>query len=113
MPRLLAEFKRRHPNISVTLVERPSEQLLKLLHASEVQVAWLITHVDGAPGLRFQRLFTAEFVLLAVPTHPLAREGNGTVAIAQLVDQPLILPPAGTIEDDLRPALALTGSSRA
>ena len=95
MPRLLAEFKRRHPNISVTLVERPSEQLLKLLHASEVQVAWLITHVDGAPGLRFQRLFTAEFVLLAVPTHPLAREGNGTVAIAQLVDQPLILPPPG------------------
>ena len=33
MPHLLAEFKRRHPNITLTLVERASEQLLRLLHA--------------------------------------------------------------------------------
>jgi DNA-binding transcriptional LysR family regulator len=95
MPHLLAEFKRLHPNINMTLVERSSEQLLKLLHGSEVQVAWLITPVDGVPGLRFQRLFTAEFVLLVAPTHPFALRGQSTVSVEQLADEPLILPPPG------------------
>ena len=95
MPSLLATFKRLHPNVSMTLVERSSEQLLKLLYESEVQVAWLITPVDGVPGLHFHRLFTAEFVLLAPPSHPLAREARATVSIEQIADEPLILPPPG------------------
>ncbi|HEV7662940.1 MAG TPA: LysR substrate-binding domain-containing protein, partial [Chloroflexota bacterium] len=95
MPRLFAEFNRLHPNINVTLVERSSEQLVKLLHGSEVHVAWLITPTDGVPGLSFQRLFTAEFVLLAAPDHPLARSGQSSVTVEQLANQPLILPPPG------------------
>jgi DNA-binding transcriptional LysR family regulator len=103
MPHLLAEFKRLHPHITMSLVERSSEQLLKLLRAAEVQVAWLITPVDGVRGMRFQRLFTAEFVLLMPPEHPLALAGRSTVAVEELADQPLILPPPGpsrSIVDD-------------
>jgi DNA-binding transcriptional LysR family regulator len=45
--RVLAAFMRRYPHVDVTLVERTSGPLLKLLESTKIDVAWLIAPPAG------------------------------------------------------------------
>jgi DNA-binding transcriptional LysR family regulator len=98
VPRLLAEFRQRHPRVDITLVERPSEHLLKLLRDAEIHVAWLLVPAEDAEALRgicVERLYTGEFILVVPREHPLANAER--VTLDQIGTEPLILPPPGEL----------------
>jgi DNA-binding transcriptional LysR family regulator len=96
VPHLLAEFKRHHPRVTLTLVERPSEHLLALLRDAELDVAWLVLAASGVnppAGVFLERLASDDFVLVLPWGHHLA--GRTSVSVHQLAAEPLIVPPHG------------------
>ena len=48
LPAFLAAFMRQHPHVEVTLVERASGVLMKLLENREIHVACLLVPTEGA-----------------------------------------------------------------
>ena len=93
--RKLAEFRREHPEIYITLVERRHDQQLAAVLRGEVEFG--ITSMSGAhPELSFQSLYVDRLLIVAPSDHPLA----GTTATWQALNiYPLILVSSGQAED--------------
>jgi LysR family hydrogen peroxide-inducible transcriptional activator len=90
---ILAEFMRRYPHVDVTLVERTSGPLLKLLESSEIDVAWLIAPAGAVappPGICVRPLYERDLVVIVPPNHRLAAETS--VTLEQIASERLILP---------------------
>jgi DNA-binding transcriptional LysR family regulator len=72
LPRMLAEFRREHSGVEIRLFEGNRQQLVKLLQASEVDIA-----VMGRPprelATRAEPFAAHPHVFVAAPSHPLAR----------------------------------------
>lgn len=87
----LAEYRRLHPDVRLTIIDRPSAQARQTLEAGEADIA-VVGVLGSLPGasLVATRLTAYPFVLLAPAGHPLARTNRLTVrAIARY---PLVLP---------------------
>ena len=75
LPAFLAAFMRQHPNVEVTLVERASGRLIKLLQNHELHVACLLIPTEDAdipPDISTREIFRRDLVVVASPQHRLA-----------------------------------------
>jgi LysR family transcriptional regulator, transcription activator of glutamate synthase operon len=92
LPGFLAAFMRLHPNVDVTLVERVSGVLFKLLENREIHVACLLVPAEGAevpPGISTRQVFSRDLVAVVSPQHRLANQRS--VTLEELAGERLIL----------------------
>jgi DNA-binding transcriptional LysR family regulator len=95
LPHLLAEFRREHPAVEIRLAVGNREQLVRMLHANEVDIA-----IMGRPpqelATRAEPFAAHPHVFVAAPDHPLLR--LGTLPVEALREQDFILrePGSGT-----------------
>jgi DNA-binding transcriptional LysR family regulator len=82
LPRLLAEFRREHVGVELKLVVGNREQLVRMLHANEVDIA-----VMGQPpkelATRAEPFAVQPHVFVACVDHPLVRAGTLTPSALQ------------------------------
>jgi LysR family transcriptional activator of glutamate synthase operon len=87
---LLAAFHAQHPAVELTVHEGISDELLALLRADAVDMAFLsLTEREGHADLGDQRLLTEPLVVLLAPGHPLATRKR--LRIHELRDEPFIM----------------------
>jgi DNA-binding transcriptional LysR family regulator len=93
LPRFLAAFMRRYPHLDVTMVERVSGILLKLLENREIHAACVLVPADGETDVpaevSIRPIFTRELVAVVSLQHPLARQRS--VSLETLASHRLIL----------------------
>ncbi|MDE1149853.1 MAG: LysR substrate-binding domain-containing protein [Azospirillaceae bacterium] len=90
VPMLLHDFRERHPDVVVQLVEDKTIRLLPRLLSGRLDLAFVRPPESADKSLEFLFLFH-ESVVVAVPAdHVLA--GRDHVRVADLADQPLIVP---------------------
>ena len=88
-PRLLAEFKAKYPGIELQFLEGEQQQVLDALRKGECEIALMYDLGVGAEFSMEQVDGLGAHVIVA-QEHPLA-QGNGTVSLKDIVDQPLVL----------------------
>ncbi|MEQ8865017.1 MAG: LysR substrate-binding domain-containing protein [Thalassobaculum sp.] len=94
MPQLLPHFRSEHPGVRIELVEQKTIRLLPRLLSGRLDIAFVRPPEVQDSRLAFRLLFS-ETPVVALPTsHRLA--GQATVHIAELVDEPLIVPDRGS-----------------
>lgn len=93
LPALLAQFKREHPGVEVKLVVGNRSQLVRLLEASEVDIA-----IMGRPpqqmATRAEPFAAHPHMFISAPGHPLA--GVGPVTLAEVLGEPFIIRERGS-----------------
>ncbi len=93
LPGDLAGFLRSHPQVSVTLEERTSPEIVMAVARGEVEVGVVAERVEGAEveliPYRADRL-----VLIAPPDHPLATKAG--TRFADVLDHPFVMLHAGS-----------------
>lgn len=90
LPMLLHEFRERHPQVVVQLVEDKTIRLLPRLLSGRLDLAFVRPPESPDKSLEFLFLFH-ETVVVAVPArHPLAERDR--VRIEDLADEPVIVP---------------------
>lgn len=89
----LAEYRRRHPDVGLTIIDRPSAKARQALEDGEADVAVVgLLGATPGPSLVTTRLTAYPFVLLAPAGHPVLSATRPTVrAVAK---HPLVLPSA-------------------
>jgi DNA-binding transcriptional LysR family regulator len=96
--RLLGAFHRQHPGVQLGVAEHTSGVLLDLLLDRGIDVACMNVPADGwqpPPGVCLAPIATFDLVLAVHPRHRLG--GLPRVRLAELVGEPLILPPQSSI----------------
>jgi molybdate transport repressor ModE-like protein len=93
LPALLTHLSRQHPGVHVTVHEGNTTNLIPRLIAQQIDAAIVHLPVDD-PEVIVEPLFAEDLVLLAHNRHHLAV--HDTVALADLAQEPLMLPPLGT-----------------
>lgn len=88
LPRVLKEFRQRHPNVRVVVHETTTGRLIDSCRQGEIDLALLAAPVS-ATDLQFEPLFDEELVAVLPAGHPLARRRS--VALAELREQPFVL----------------------
>jgi LysR family transcriptional activator of glutamate synthase operon len=92
LPGFLAAFMRLHPHVDVTLVERASGILLKLLENRELHVACLLVPSEDADipsDISTRHIYSRELLVVVSPQHPLARQTS--VSLDDIAGERLIL----------------------
>jgi DNA-binding transcriptional LysR family regulator len=87
-PTLLREFRKAHPEVDVKVITGSAERLLRKLRAGAADLGLLTLPVDE-PDLVTVPVMREELMLVAYPTHPLAKRGR--VEPHDLVRQPFVL----------------------
>lgn len=93
LPGLFAEFRRRHPGVSLRLVTGDSREILDRVASADVEVGV----VGSAPERReieSRRIGEDRLVLVLAPSHPLAT--RRTVTVSEVLRHPLILREEGS-----------------
>lgn len=98
VPRLLDEIGRRHPNVTLEIVDATSTSLEPQLVSGRLDLA-VVNLPLPSPDLRTTPLFDEDLLLFVPEGSPLAAAGR--IDVADLVDVPLYLPPKGTSFRDL------------
>lgn len=88
LPGVMARFSARFPGVDIVVQEDTTAQLLKLLHAYEIDFA-IASEPVSDPRLAVVELFTEELLLALPPQHPLRRRRELTAA--DLDDEKLIV----------------------
>ncbi|HEV3187472.1 MAG TPA: LysR substrate-binding domain-containing protein [Acidimicrobiales bacterium] len=88
MPEALARFRRRYPGITVTFVERHSNELLDELESAALDLALVILPIPR-PTLDSVVVATETLVVVVATDHPLA--GRDLVSIRDLDGVPMIM----------------------
>lgn len=95
LPQLLAAFRREHSDIDIRLAVSNREQLVKMLHANEVDIA-----IMGRPpkelATRAEPFAAHPHVFVAPVNHPLARAGHVPSAVLREYDFIVREPGSGT-----------------
>ncbi|PNA00470.1 MULTISPECIES: LysR family transcriptional regulator [unclassified Pseudomonas] len=84
---LFAEYRRRHPNISIQLLEGGSRMVEQAVKSGELELGGSLTPND--PAFDYQPFCNEPLEALLPAGHPLA--GQVDVALAQLADTPFLL----------------------
>ena len=93
LPDDLAGFLRRQPQVSVTLEERTSPEIVLAVARGEVEVGVVAERVEGA-DVELLPYRADRLVLIAPPGHPLA--GQHSTTFAEVLDQPFVMLHAGS-----------------
>jgi DNA-binding transcriptional LysR family regulator len=94
LPKLLMEFKQRHPAVQFVLETDRSPVLEKRLLASELEIA-LITNPSHRAEIVYEPYEEMELVAFCSPTNALARK---KLTLKELVECPLVLRSGGRLE---------------
>jgi LysR family transcriptional activator of glutamate synthase operon len=92
LPSFLAAFLRQHPHLELTLVERVSGVLLRLLERGDVHVACILVPTDdpGVPSdISIRLVYGRELVVVVAPQHRFARRGS--ISLEEVAEERLIL----------------------
>jgi DNA-binding transcriptional LysR family regulator len=92
LPGFLAAFMRQHPHVDLTLVERVSGVLIRLLEAGEVHVACILVPADtpDVPHLLSTRqIYSRELVVVVAPQHRFATRPS--ISLEEVAGERLIL----------------------
>lgn len=96
----MAAYRRKHPEVTMNLVDRPSTAALELLRNGEADLAVIgrIEPLASEPLLHGRKLASYPFVLACPKRHPLEKKlaRSVTAALAAAVAYPLVLPSVGT-----------------
>lgn len=111
VPQLLTEMAEVHPRVNLVVIDATTTSLVPQLASGGLDLAVVNLPVND-PDVDAEALFAEDHLILAPLSHPLAERDR--VALAELVDIPLLLEPPGTgFRDDLdadaaRAGIALT-----
>jgi LysR family cyn operon transcriptional activator len=92
LPGFLAAFMRRYPHLDVTLVERVSGVLLKMLDSREIHVACLLVPAEDEvvpPGVSVQKIYTRDLAVVVSHSHRLAERRS--ISLEEIATERLIL----------------------
>jgi LysR family transcriptional activator of glutamate synthase operon len=92
LPGFLADFMRQHPHLELTLVERVSGMLIKLLEAGEVHVACILVPTDTPDvphDLSTRQIYSRELVVVVAPQHRFAMRPS--ISLEEVAKERLIL----------------------
>lgn len=92
-PRLLAEFLRRNPGVSLNLTVYNREELLHQLSANLTDLAVMVRPPQGGDTVS-QSFAPHPYVIVAAPTHP--RVGHRGLALEELSDEAFIVREKGS-----------------
>jgi LysR family hydrogen peroxide-inducible transcriptional activator len=92
MPRFLHQLTATHPQVRVIVQEGATSSLVPNVISGQLNGAVVHLPVDD-PELVIEPLFAEDLLLVAADGHPLA--GAERIAITELDDVPLLLPPPG------------------
>lgn len=98
VPPLLDEMAARHPQVDIEVVDATSTSLEPQLVNGRLDLAILNLPVPAADVVS-EALFTEDLLLFVPADHPLV--GVGEVAMEDIAELPLLLPPKGTAFRDL------------
>nr|CTQ90513.1 transcriptional regulator, LysR family [Kibdelosporangium sp. MJ126-NF4] len=90
LPGLLAEFERRHPKVVVSVREGEHSALKAALRSGECEAALLYGY-DLDDDIDRVVVDTAPPYVLVAPDHRFAVRNTGTVSLAELADEPMVL----------------------
>jgi DNA-binding transcriptional LysR family regulator len=90
IPKLIVSFQNNFPGIKMTLIEEQCEELLRMLHASKIDVA-ICQIATPDPNFQFYPLLNDKMVLVTNHTHALANRKS--VDIKELENEKFILTP--------------------
>ncbi|WP_367048377.1 LysR family transcriptional regulator [Streptomyces sp. Je 1-332] len=110
LPRLFSECTRLHPGIEIDVVEAEADQLVEALTAGRIDFA--LTYDLGLstePELRSETIARAPAYVIVAADHPLA--GRGSVRLAELSTEPLVLLDLPHSRDYFRSLVAATGTA--
>ncbi|MAK55609.1 MAG: pca operon transcription factor PcaQ [Pusillimonas sp.] len=97
LPKAVARFKTRYPDIQVRILTLTNRQLLMQLRLGEIDfVVGRFAEIEEMRGLHFERLYYETMVLAARPGHPLLQAGNH-FKLEDIVAYSLVMPPPGTV----------------
>ena len=80
LPRVFSEFRRRYPGIEISLEVMATNPLLNELRAGRLDLVVGTLPIEGGGDLEIYPIYTERLLLVAHPTHPLARRRNLTSA---------------------------------
>ena len=107
VPALLTSLEERHPRVNVTVLEGNTTSLVPQLVSGRVELA-VINYPTTDPDLVVEPLFDEDLIVVAPLDHPLAEAAE--VAVADLAQHELLLPPTGaSIRVDLDRAATAAG----
>ncbi|TSB32655.1 LysR family transcriptional regulator [Streptomyces sp. NBC_01525] len=110
LPPLFSECTRRHPGIEIDVVEAETDQLVQALAAGRIDFA--LTYdlgLSAEPDLRGETIARAPAYVIVSADHPLA--GQGSVELAELSAEPLVLLDLPHSRDYFRSLVAATGTA--
>jgi DNA-binding transcriptional LysR family regulator len=91
LPQHFQTFRRDFPQVQLTILDRPQEEVLQLVRSGGVDFGFARQSI--VPGdLQVRRWQRIQTVLMVPPDHPLA--ASGPVTLAEIARYPLIIPPA-------------------
>jgi DNA-binding transcriptional LysR family regulator len=94
LPKLLMEFKQRHPEVQFVLETNDSPTVEKRLLAAEMEIA-LITNPSHRDEIVYEPYEDLEMVAFCLPSNPIARK---KLTLKELFECPLVLRRAGRTE---------------
>jgi DNA-binding transcriptional LysR family regulator len=93
LPGFLAAFMRQHPHLELTLVERVSGVLLKMLDAGEVHVACILVPTDSPHDIlmdiEIRQVYSRELVVVVAKHHRFANRTS--ITLEEVAQERLIL----------------------
>jgi DNA-binding transcriptional LysR family regulator len=89
VPHVIHAFRCEFPDVNVTLEERLSSELLDLVHAKRIDVAFLWT--PRAEGLVSSPLLDDPLVVALPSEHPLTRGGDSAILVKALASETFIV----------------------
>lgn len=89
IPIILEEFKGRHPEISLEIVELGGMDSLQMVDQEEIDLAITIYEADYCRGLNYTKLFDSECCFCTNIDHPLATQKQ--VEVSDLVYEKLVM----------------------
>ncbi|MBU3864421.1 LysR family transcriptional regulator [Streptomyces sp. 4503] len=110
LPPLFSECTDRHPGIEIDVVEGETDQLVQALGAGRIDFA--LTYDLGLTAemdLRSETIARAPAYVIVAADHPLARQGS--VELAELSAEPLVLLDLPHSRDYFRSLVAATGTA--
>jgi DNA-binding transcriptional LysR family regulator len=92
LPNVFAEFHLRFPSVQISVYRNFSRKVVEKVEDGAVDVG-IVTLPVKSPSLRTHPIFRDRLMLMVSPSNPLAR--NKTVTLAEIANQPLIIPKTG------------------
>nr|WP_243425540.1 LysR family transcriptional regulator substrate-binding protein [Clostridium paridis] len=86
---VIASFQKEHPGIKISLVEKKTKDLIKLLRDNKIDAAFILTNSAEDNGLKIHPLISDEYVLVTDMKHPLAK--NELIDLSEAANEKFIL----------------------